>query len=93
MTAIRVLLRNRVGAVWLALVAATLVSWSLGSHHWLNGSRAASLTVLVVAFVKVRLIGLHFMELRAAPLGLRLAFETWVVVVCSVLIGLYLSGV
>jgi len=70
--------------VWLVLVTATLVSWSL---------RAIGLAVLAVAFVKVRLVGLYFMELRTAPVPLRLAFEAWVVVVGAVLAGLYLLGV
>jgi hypothetical protein len=70
--------------VWTLLVVATITSWSLGG---------ATVAVLVVAFVKVRLVGLYFMELRSAPVPLRLLFEGWVVVVCSILIGLYLSGV
>jgi hypothetical protein len=78
--------------VWLLLVTATIVSWALGTEHLL-GPRGASVAVLVVAFVKARVVGLHFMELRSAPVRLRVAFEGWVVVVCSVLIGLYVSGV
>jgi hypothetical protein len=78
--------------VWLVLVAATLASWSLGSGHGSSGAQAASLAVLVVAFLKVRLVGLYFMELRAAPVPLRMAFEAWVVVVGGVLAGLYLTG-
>jgi Prokaryotic Cytochrome C oxidase subunit IV len=70
-------------AVWALLVAATLTTWSVGG---------VSVAVLVIAFVKVRLVGLYFMELRSAPIPLRLLFEGWVVVTCSVLIGLYLSG-
>lgn len=71
-------------AVWALLVVATIVSGTVGGH---------GVVVLVVAFVKVRLVGLYFMELRSAPVPLRLLFEGWVVVTCSVLIGLYLSGV
>jgi hypothetical protein len=75
---------RKLAAVWALLVVATITSWSLGG---------AAVAVLALAFVKVRLVGLHFMELRSAPVPLRLLFEGWVVVVCSVLIGLYLSGV
>jgi hypothetical protein len=49
--------------------------------------------LIAVAFVKVRLVGLYFMELRAAPLALRVVFEGWVVATGGVLVGLYLSGV
>ncbi len=78
--------------VWLVLVGATLASWSLGAEHWLSGPRAASLAILLVAFFKVRLVGLHFMELRSAPVGLRIAFEVWALAVCGVLVVLYVSG-
>ena len=74
---------NRLTAVWALLVAATLLSFSAGGGA----------VVLGVAFVKVRLVGLHFMDRRAAPVPLRLVFEGWVVVTASVLIGLYLVGV
>lgn len=73
---------DRMGAVWAVLVAATLASWSLG------GGNAV---VVAVAFVKVRLVGLYFMELRTAPLPLRGLFEGWVLVTGAVLIGLCLG--
>jgi len=78
---------RRVAAVWLVLVAATLLSWesarSSGDYRW------ASSAVLLIAFLKGRLIGLEFMELRAAPLPLRLLFEGWTVLACTGLLALY----
>jgi hypothetical protein len=44
----------------------------------------------MVAFVKARLIGLYFMDLRHAPTALRVLFEAWCVAVCGTVIGLYL---
>lgn len=73
---------RRLGAVWAVLVVATLASWSVG------GGNAA---VVAVAFVKARLVGLDFMELRTAPVALRVLFEGWVVVTGGVLIALYLA--
>lgn len=49
----------------------------------------ASSAALLIAFVKVRLIGLEFMELRAAPFLLRLIFELWTVVACTGMLALY----
>lgn len=89
------LARHRSTAVWLALVVATLVSWLLGAHHDFGGGTARTLAttgVLIVAFVKVRFVGLDFMELRAAPLALRMCFEAWIAVVLPVLVTLYLAG-
>lgn len=84
------LLKSRIGLVWLGLVLATLVSWKVGSDHGIH-AQLATIIVLLVAFLKVRFVGLYFMELREAPLPLRLIFETYVVVVCAVLITLYLA--
>jgi hypothetical protein len=77
----KALTADRMGAVWAVLVGATLASWLLG------GGNAV---VVAVAFLKVRLVGLYFMELRTAPVPLRVLFEGWVVVTCGVLIALYL---
>ena len=37
-------------------------------------------------------VGAEFMELRHAPLALRVAFDAWVIVVAAALLGLYLHG-
>ncbi len=63
--------------VWGALIAATCVSWSLGA------------AALVIAFVKVRFIGLEFMELRGASAILRGLFEGWVILVGAALLALH----
>jgi len=81
---------SRVTAVWALLVGATLLSFWLGTDHGLSSTEARSLIILVVAFVKVRFVGLYFMELRTAPVALRALFEGWCLVVCLGLIGFYL---
>ena len=82
------LVRNRSGVSWLVLVAATLASWLVGADHG-TGSTVAVL-VLAIAAVKIRLVGLDFMELRHAPIPLRVAFEVYCVALWAVLSGLYL---
>ncbi len=76
---------------WSLLVAATLCSFTLfetagGSafHH------CANVGIILIAFLKVRWIGLDFMELRQAPTGLRAAFEVWVAAAAGTLASLYL---
>ena len=78
---------RRITAVWLLLVVATLFSWE--SAHVGRDHRLATGAVLVIAFIKVRFVGLEFMELRVAPLPLRLIFEAWVVLACAALLILY----
>jgi hypothetical protein len=87
------LLRSSATAVWAFLVVATVVSWALGTDHgFVDDTTTASLVVLVVAFVKVRFVGLYFMELREAPLPLRALLEVWCLAVCCLTVGFYLAG-
>ena len=83
--------RNRTTVIWLILVAITAISWETSVGH-ADADRFVTLAVLVVAFVKMRLIGLEFMELRHAPLPLRLLFEVWVVGVGTAIVALYWLG-
>lgn len=81
-------------AVWAALAAATLASWWLGIDEGGapgDGASAATVAVIVIAFVKIRFVGRHFMELRHAPLALRLILDAYVVIVCSTLTVIYLT--
>lgn len=80
--------RNRAGFSWLLLVAATVISWAVGAEHG-TGSMVA-LIVLAIAALKVRLVGLDFMELRHAPIPVRAIFELYCFVIWAVLCGLYL---
>jgi hypothetical protein len=80
--------RGRAGVSWLVLIAATLISYSLGADHG-TGS-VMVVVVLGIAAIKVRLVGLDFMELRTAPVPLRLAFEGYCLVLWALLSGLYL---
>jgi len=83
------LLRNRISLIWFVLIAATLISWRIGTGDAAN-PQLGTAAVFVVVFVKVRLIGLYFMELRDAPLPLRLLFEGYCLIVCSTLLAMYL---
>jgi len=65
---------RRITLVWLALVAATLISWGFG-HGRRMDPRAAGVAVIIIAFLKIRYVLLDFMELRSAPLGMRVAAE------------------
>jgi heme/copper-type cytochrome/quinol oxidase subunit 4 len=92
MTSLRALLRTKVTVIWSLLVVATLTSFVLGTDHAVSSREVASVGILLVAFVKVRWVGLYFMELRTAPIPLRVLFECYCVAVCGLLVGLYLSA-
>jgi hypothetical protein len=89
---IRPLLRQPATPVWLGLVLVTCLSWWVGTGGRSASHTVATIVVMVVAFTKVRFVGMYFMELRGAPLALRLLFQGWCVVVCCVVLGLYLAG-
>jgi hypothetical protein len=82
------LFRARSTVVWLALVIVTLVSWAVGAEHGVGS--AVAVFVLGLAAIKVRFVGLDFMELRNAPLLLRGIFEAYCVILWAVLAGMYL---
>lgn len=85
------LLRARSTMVWMALVVATLWSFWLGTDHGIASAEARSIIIFLVAFLKIRFIGLDFMELREAPTQLRVTFEGFCMLACVVLIGFYLA--
>jgi heme/copper-type cytochrome/quinol oxidase subunit 4 len=91
MTALAQLLRGRITAVWGVLIALTLLSWWMGTDHGVGDAQTASVLVLLVAFLKVRFVGLYFMELRSAPLPLRALFEGWCTVVAATVIAMYVA--
>ncbi|HEX6389559.1 MAG TPA: cytochrome C oxidase subunit IV family protein [Solirubrobacteraceae bacterium] len=78
------LIRTPATPVWVLLMAATVLSVAVGGAH------GTTVLVLAVAFVKVRFIGLYFMELRDAPPLLRLAFEGWCLLIGTLVIVMYL---
>jgi hypothetical protein len=50
----------------------------------------ASVLILLIAFMKVRLVGLYFMELREAPVALRGLFQGYCIVVSAAVLGTFL---
>lgn len=91
---VHTLLRSRASVVWLVLIAATVVSWTLGVEQGASASaeRLVGVAVLAIAFIKLRLVGLYFMELREAPLPLRAIFETYCFVVGTLVIVMFVIG-
>ena len=69
---------------WGLLIATTGLAWWLAERGALS-PRIATGSVLVIAAFKVRLVFLHFMELRSAPTLWRLLFEAWVLLVVGAL--------
>jgi heme/copper-type cytochrome/quinol oxidase subunit 4 len=92
MTTALPLLKNRVSIVWILLIIATLISWKVGTDHGGITPHLATTIVIIVAFVKVRLVGLYFMELRHAPPQLRAILEAYCLIVPTTLVIMYLAA-
>jgi heme/copper-type cytochrome/quinol oxidase subunit 4 len=84
------LLRTPATAVWAFLILATVVSWTLGTDHGFHNHTLASVMILLIAFIKVRLVGLYFMELRDAPTVLHGLFEAYCLIVGTVVVSVFL---
>ncbi len=83
-----------VSAAWLLLMLATCLSWWLGQDHDLSAPqtsdyRLISSGLILIAFIKVRIVIFYFMEVRQAPLALKLVCDTWVLLVCGAILYLY----
>jgi hypothetical protein len=82
---LRSLLRpERTTLVWGFLLAATALNWELSG--WTYSPRGARAVLLLVAFVKGRLVLLHFMQVSHERLVVRLVMEGWLALTCGALI-------
>lgn len=84
-------MNNRLIRIWVVLIVATLAS-TLVDLEWRSGGLAATAAILVIAAFKIRYVGLDYMELRRAPIALRLAFEGWLAAITLALIGMFAFG-
>ena len=87
---------KRLFAVWLILSGITVlylvIDHSAEKHGVRTASEVASVSAIVLALVKVRIIMREFMEVREAPRLLCLLTDGLIVVMAVVLLGSYLIG-
>lgn len=76
--------------VYLVLASATLFSWFLGTEEAAAHEPLIGSIVIAIAFIKLRLVGIHFMELGRAPIVLRGIFEGYVFVTFLTILVLFL---
>lgn len=85
------LTKQRASFIFSLLVLVTGLAFWLtaghGSSLWGESEKVIWTQVVVLAFIKARWVVLEFMELRTAPLGLKIACEAWVVGAAASLIA------
>jgi|GEM_PF-1056583 len=79
---------RRVTLVWVLLLALTFGSFLVGIEQGAGFASVGALIIVGIAMLKVRLIGIHFMDLRVAPVALRALFEGYVLAVFLILVAL-----
>ena len=82
-----VFIQNPINRAWLVLMIATAITWYLGEVG--AAGTGAIVGMLLIAFVKGRLVILDFMELRNAPRMWRLLLEGWMLLVGSLILLAY----
>ena len=83
------LLCKPVSIVWAALMLATCASTWLLSKNSVT-PEVATVAIMVVAAVKVRLVIWRFMEVRRAPLALGLVCDGWLLAATALIVTVYL---
>lgn len=78
---------------WAVLTVITVVSWWLAPGH--SGgvampNVAITVAVIVLGFIKGRLIIRYFMEVRTAPRWLRVGTDAWLAVLWLAVLAIYL---
>jgi Prokaryotic Cytochrome C oxidase subunit IV len=79
---------------WIILSAITIMSWWLAPPHD-HGAPAApsvpiTIAVILLGFIKGRMIIRYFMEVRTAPRWLKLASDAWLAVLWAGVLAIYL---
>ena len=87
------LIRTKITFIWGVLTALTITSWLLADGYETADAaihnKYVSIGLFLIAFFKIRLVIMNFMEIDTAPVTLRILFESWMVIVCTTLIILY----
>ena len=83
------LLRKPATIVWAALMLATCASTWLLSKNSVT-AEVATVAIVLIAAVKVRLVIGYFMEVRRAPLALRFICDGWLLAVTALIVTVYL---
>lgn len=88
-------LRKKETFVWGLLILMTILAWVFGSNNINSVTGSAdniAAIVLTLAFFKVRLVLMYFMEAGSAPWALRGILEAWLIITFSLVIFFYITG-
>jgi Prokaryotic Cytochrome C oxidase subunit IV len=84
--------KSKETVVWMVLAGLTMVSWIVGNKYGVievEHYKYMSGAMFVLAFFKIRLVIMHFMEIAHAPIPLKAIFEIWCGLFCVLLIVIF----
>jgi hypothetical protein len=88
------LIRNPLTIVWALLttvtIASSLIAVDGGASHQINTT--VTTVVLLIAAFKAQMVIRHFMEVRRAPVWLKVTTSGWVVGLFALLFGFYFAA-
>lgn len=64
--------------VWILLMTATISSVSISDGSTVTASHIGLLFIIFITFFKTRLVLQHFMEVKGAPIQLKLLSDGWI---------------
>lgn len=84
---------HRNSIVLAVLVALTMTAWLIGTgqENAQATVKISGVTMLILAFLKVRVVMREFMEVRHAPRALRLVCDVWCLVATTATTTSYLA--
>ncbi len=84
---------SRLSVILIVLIMLTITSFFIGTNQdeVSQASRISGVTMLVLAFFKVRLVIREFMEVRHAPVQLRWICDAWLIAAVVATISTYLG--
>jgi Prokaryotic Cytochrome C oxidase subunit IV len=87
---------KRLLIVWLILTSMTLayvwIDHTVDQNGALRASTVVTVSAILIALIKVRIIFREFMEVRHAPAWLCRITDAWVVLIAACLLGSYFVG-
>ena len=92
----RATFNKRLLIVWLILTSMTLayvwIDHTVDQNGTLKASTVVTVSAIIIALIKVRIIFREFMEVRHAPALLCRLTDAWVVLIAVCLLGSYFVG-
>jgi hypothetical protein len=84
---------RRLLGLWALLIALAFVSAAATPAAGPRlGSLSGNAVVIALAFYKARIVFLEFMEVRRAPLALRVAVEAWIIIIPAAILAMPFAG-